>query len=597
MSRGRKKVVPSNSDWESVFYNSVGTYVQYINLKLAEHIKAEPLSNHIRIAGGYAFKSSEYKKQGVPVIRISDFSNEKIVLDDVVYYDESKDLKRYELNEGDIVIALTGGTIAKLGIVQKGIGKLYLNQRVGKFEVLHPEEFETEYVYWIARSVQSIIKNLAWGAAIPNVSPKHIEELQFPIPDKETQNGIIDFLNDLRANKVDDDKEYFNSEVEDYVFSMQANQIRGSELQSELINQQGLVKQLREAFLQEAMQGKLTKQSKQDGSARELLEKIKKEKEKLIAEKIIRKEKGLPPIKVEEIPFDIPENWKWCRLYEICLKITDGTHHSPHNYEKGDFKYVTAKNIKDDGIDLSKITYVSDEVHREIFARCNPEKGDILYIKDGATTGIVTINNLEEPFSMLSSVALLKPSFYIDNKFLMYALRSPFYYKATRKDMSGVAITRVTLEKIQRALIPVPPIQEQNRIVIKLEELMNLCDELFESINQSKIEIERLIKTLLNDALGVTTTYDIAKDKTLKQEIRKLQTTDNTFERISMKIIEILQASNKPVSATIVWNSCEYNKDIEAFYAELKRLIDIEKLVVEEKQGKESFLKLAANEN
>ena len=95
MSRGRKKVVPNNSDWESVFYNSVGTYVQYINLELAKQIKSEPLSNHIRIAGGYAFKSSEYKKHGIPVIRISDFSNEKIILDDVVYYDESEDLERY----------------------------------------------------------------------------------------------------------------------------------------------------------------------------------------------------------------------------------------------------------------------------------------------------------------------------------------------------------------------------------------------------------------------------------------------------------------------------------------------------------------------
>jgi len=126
---------------------------------------------------------------------------------------------------------------------------------------------------------------------------------------------------------------------------------------------------------------------------------------------------------------------------------------------------------------------------------------------------------------------------------------------------------------------------------------MNLCDGILESINQSKTEIESLIKTLLNDALGVTTTYDVAKDKTLKQEIRKFQTTDNSFERISMKILEILQSSSEPVSATVVWNSSEYSKDIEAFYAELKRLIDIEKLVVEEKRGKESFLKLATNEN
>jgi len=101
----------------------------------------------------------------------------------------------------------------------------------------------------------------------------------------------------------------------------------------------------------------------------------------------------------------------------------------------------------------------------------------------------------------------------------------------------------------------------------------------------------------LNEALGVETNYDIEKDKTLKQEIREFQKTANTFERINMKIIEILQSNKEPISATVVWNSSEYSKDIEAFYAELKRLIDIEKLVVEEKRGKESFLKLVTNEN
>ena len=72
--------------------------------------------------------------------------------------------------------------------------------------------------------------------------------------------------------------------------------------------------------------------------------------------------------------------------------------------------YVTAKNIKSGGLDLSNITYVNEEVHREIYNRCNPEKGDILYIKDGATCGISTINNLDVEFSLLSSVALIKPN-------------------------------------------------------------------------------------------------------------------------------------------------------------------------------------------
>jgi len=123
-------MVSNLNDWKSVFYNSVGSYVQIINTELSKTIEAEPLSNHIRIAGGFAFKSSNYISEGIPVIRISDFNDEKIILDNVKYYKESDDLKKYELSTGDIVIALTGGTIAKLGIVQEGIGKLYLNQRV-----------------------------------------------------------------------------------------------------------------------------------------------------------------------------------------------------------------------------------------------------------------------------------------------------------------------------------------------------------------------------------------------------------------------------------------------------------------------------------
>lgn len=598
MSRGRKAIVQNNSDWESVFYNSVGTYVQYINLKLAKQFKSEPLSNHIRIAGGYAFKSSQYKKQGVPVIRISDFSNEKIVLDDVVYYEESEALERYELHEGDIVIALTGGTIAKLGIVQKGIGKLYLNQRVGKFEVLNPDEFETEYVYWIARSVQSIIKNLAWGAAIPNVSPKQIEELKFPIPDKETQNGIIDFLNDLRANKLEDDEEYFNREVEDFIFSLQANQISGAELQSELIHQQNIVKQLRQAILHEVIQGKLVKQNTDEGNATELLEKIKAQKAKLIEAKEIKKEKPLPEITEEEIPFQIPVNWVWCRLGEICSHISDIDHNMPSKVSSGGVKFLSAKDLLDDGtINFTDdIKHISEADFIRLGRKIIPQRNDIIYSRIGARLGKARIVETDERFLVSYSCCTIR-TLNPNKHFLAALLDSGFVLKQAVKETTANSIPDLGMQKIKEFIIPFPPLDEQKRIVIKLEEVMNLCDDLFESINQSKIEIERLIKTLLNDALGVTSNYDDEKDKTLKRKIVKFFTDGNTTETISMKIIEILKTSPLPISATIVWNSSEYSKDIEAFYAELKRLIDIEKLVVEEKRGKESFLKLAANAN
>ncbi|MDW0594641.1 restriction endonuclease subunit S, partial [Mannheimia haemolytica] len=154
-----------------------------------------------------------------------------------------------------------------------------------------------------------------------------------------------------------------------------------------------------------------------------------------------------------EPPFEIPESWVWVRLGDICLKITDGTHHSPPNIDKGDFLYITAKNIKKDGLDLSKISYVTKEIHNEIFSRCNPEKGDILYIKDGATTGVSIINTLNEPFSMLSSVALIKTSQEIDNEYLNYVMNSHYFYNISIGSMSGTGIPRITLTKLESYLV------------------------------------------------------------------------------------------------------------------------------------------------
>lgn len=287
----------------------------------------------------------------------------------------------------------------------------------------------------------------------------------------------------------------------DFFKRIEETEIESKEISSELTLQLDLVKQLRQAFLREAMQGQLVPQDENDEHASVLLEKIKTEKARLIKEKKIKKQKPLPPITEDEIPFEIPENWVWCRLGEACMKITDGTHHSPTNTPTGDFMYVTAKNIKDEGVDLSNITYVTKDVHQEIYSRCDPEYGDILYIKDGATTGIVTVNDIDEPFSLLSSVALLKLDDNVYNRFLMYVMRSPVYYDSTRNNMYGVALTRVTLAKINNSIIPLPPLSEQQRIVAKLDELMAYCDALEVSIKESQQQNELLLQQVLREAL------------------------------------------------------------------------------------------------
>src|SRR5690606_14376959 len=219
-------------------------------------------------------------------------------------------------------ICLTGGTIGKLGIVQEGLGKLYLNQRVGRFDILDENIFEKEYVYWIARSVQDTIKQLAWGAAIPNVSPKQIEQLNFSIPKIDEQRAIIEFLNDLKSNTIQE-KEYFNQNIENHIIELHQTNINLKLATKEITHQLDLIKNLRQAFLREAMQGLLVSNETSDNkTGADLLAEIQAEKAQLLKEKKINKPKPLAPITEDEIPFAIPENWTWCRLGEV-IEYTD----------------------------------------------------------------------------------------------------------------------------------------------------------------------------------------------------------------------------------------------------------------------------------
>lgn len=299
-------------------------------------------------------------------------------------------------------------------------------------------------------------------------------------------------------------------------------------------------KQLKNSILQWAIQGKLVPQNPKDEPAQKLLERIAKARNEYSAVSVCHPERSAKGTKSkdlkkktsknptshiyrengvwyeqigtatpkdisDEIPFEIPENWALCRIKDICSKITDGTHHSPVNTPSGDYKYVTAKNIKDFGIQLSNISYVDKKIHEEIYARCNPNLGDILYIKDGATTGVCCINDLDEPFSLLSSVALLKPQKEIFAPYLLYCLRAPICYDSVRESMKGTGITRITLTKIEKWIIPLPPLAEQKRIVAKLEQVLPLAEEYGaaqEQLDKLNKELpEALKKSILQEAI------------------------------------------------------------------------------------------------
>jgi type I restriction enzyme S subunit len=161
----------------------------------------------------------------------------------------------------------------------------------------------------------------------------------------------------------------------------------------------------------------------------------------------------------------IPEDWAFDELQEFCLKIQDGTHFSPTTIPDGKYKYITSKNIRMGYMDLSNVELISEAEHNEIYKRCDTKVGDILLTKDGASTGNVCMNTLNEEISLLSSVAFIRPkSDKADGNFILQTIMSPVGQRIIKDSMAGQAITRITLSKLKKYKFSFPPLPEQKRI-------------------------------------------------------------------------------------------------------------------------------------
>ena len=278
-----------------------------------------------------------------------------------------------------------------------------------------------------------------------------------------------------------------------------------SSLTTELYQQVGLVKKLRQQLLQDAVQGKLVEQNKKDEPASELLKRINAEKVKLIAEKKLKKEKELPPIKPEEIPFEIPYNWSWCRLGEICDTITKGS--SPNwqgvqyvDEAKG-ILFITSKNVDSFKIDLTKATYV-EEKFNEIEPRSILKKGDLLTNIVGASIGRTALFDLDVIANINQAVCILRIEHNLINKdYLLNLMNSDLALKMMFESQFAPGRANLSMGNIASFTIPIPPLTEQIRIVQKVDELMQYCNKLEASIKQSESQNEKLLQQVLREAL------------------------------------------------------------------------------------------------
>ena len=235
--------------------------------------------------------------------------------------------------------------------------------------------------------------------------------------------------------------------------------------------------ELKNSILELAVQGKLVPAGGKDDlneTGSQLLEKIRAEKAKLIKDGKLKKDKPLPPIIDDEIPFEIPENWCWCRLGNY-LDIRDGTHDSPKYYDTG-IPFVTSKNLCNGEIDFSTCKFISEQDHKKFSERSNVEDGDILFAMIGSIGNPVLVKK-DRDFS-IKNVALFKRySEKLTNmKYIFYYLS--FIQTQLKKIATGGVQQFVGLNTFRDWVFPLPPLAEQKRIVAKIEELLPLCKRL-----------------------------------------------------------------------------------------------------------------------
>ncbi len=335
-----------------------------------------------------------------------------------------------------------------------------------------------------SKKFKELLKEQVPGGIKTEIKPKHLLPLVVDFPDSLLeQREVVKLLDN------------YNCQID--------------ELNSELQTQLQYVKQLRQAYLTEAMQGLLVSNNLFIGeeTGQQHLEKIIAEKAQLVKDKKLKIEKTLAPIKPEEIPFDIPENWVWCRLGKIVNRIFDGpfgSHLKTADYIERGIQVIRLGNLEEMAFKSSKEAFISEEKYSSLEQHTVFE-GDIIigsFLADGVKCTVLP---------KLKYVSIAKADCFtirvnassMSNRYIMYLLSSPIMYHGLFSLLRGMTRLRINTTQLKQLAVPLPPLSIQNKIVEKLDQLMQHCDGLEESIKASQMYNQQLLQQVLKEALEV----------------------------------------------------------------------------------------------
>ena len=464
-----------NLHYEKFPDGSVKCIEDEIPFELPQGWECERLSNIASFSGGKTPSTSKDEYWGDDYLWITSKDMKSKYIDSSQISLSEKGAKIMQIKAPDTLLLVTRSGILRhtlpVAILKK---QATINQDIKAISLY--DTSLAEFIYSFLKGTENHIlpKYVKSGTTVENINFDEFKNIIIPVPPKSEQILIIEKINTLLSFI-----ETIESDKTDLQVTLQLTKSK---------------------ILDLAIRGKLVPQDPNDEPASVLLERIRAEKEKLIKQGKIKRDKKESVIfrgednsyyeKVgdtvtcidEELPVDLPDGWTWVRLQSICEPITDGTHKTPV-YSNSGYIFLSSKNVTSGKIDWDNVMYIPEELHEELYSRLQPKKNDILLAKNG-TTGVSAIVDKDCVFDIYVSLALIRiVGYMIIPKYLTCMMGSKFVQDYFNSSLKGIGVPNLHLEHIRTALIPIAPLHEQEKIADSVQKYIGILEDIEKSLS------------------------------------------------------------------------------------------------------------------
>ena len=431
------------------------------------------------INGGFAFKSTDYTEEGARVVRISDFDEFGFKDHKVVRHSFSAEFHKFILEEQNILMAMTGGTVGKSYFVRFMPEVMVVNQRVATIKVL--DSAMPRYIDIVIRSemTQEVIRR-AKNSTNDNISMGDIKGFTIPLPPLAEQKRIVAKVDELMGL------------CDALESQQQERELRKSVLVRSSLSRFAVAptpenlgylfhksydippSELRKSILTLAVQGKLVEQDINDESVKDLLLRNDARRRE-IARNDHRANEDNQLLLSADDRWEVTDTWSWQGLADLVLFV-DYRGKTPVKMSDG-IRLLTAKNVRKGHINLSPEEFLSESEYRDWMTRGFPKVGDVLFTTE-APMGNAAVVKLSERFALAQRIICFQSYGAIDPAFLVLQINSDQFQSILNTNGTGVTAKGIKASKLKQLPIAVPPLAEQHRIVAKVDQLMSLVDEL-----------------------------------------------------------------------------------------------------------------------